>query len=115
MNKLYDILTIAQQCALEGDTAQAIAILQSHDTSTVLSTYEDCYYAANAVPPSADLADAIEIRWHIEDVQCVRDDLNDEQARKVLQGVREKHDCCTGVTWDTIEHVAGALFPSPNG
>jgi len=99
MNKLYDILTIAQQCALEGDTAQAIAILQSHDTSTVLSTYEDCYYAANAVPPSADLADAIEIRWHIEDVQCVR----------------EKHDCCTGVTWDTIEHVAGALFPSPNG
>jgi len=41
--------------------------------------------------------------WHIEDVQCVADDLTDEEARKVLQYMGHKPDANLGINWETIE------------
>jgi hypothetical protein len=55
----------------------------------------------------------IALIWSIEDVQCeyVRPDLSDEQALKVLQIARNKHDATVGVSWETLECWADELFP----
>lgn len=49
--------------------------------------------------------------WSIEDVQSVREDLNDEQAFEVLVGCEDGHDASIGMNWDTIEIVADQMFP----
>jgi len=41
--------------------------------------------------------------WHIEDVQCVADDLTDDDARKVLKYMAHKPDANVGINWETIE------------
>jgi hypothetical protein len=48
--------------------------------------------------------------WHIEDVQSVRPDLNDDQAWEVLQQVEDIHDAEWGISWTTLETVASDLF-----
>jgi hypothetical protein len=77
--------------------------------------------ATAARPPwvSADpdihalLADRREIAvvWCVEDVQSVRPDLTDDQAWGVLQQVEDVHDAEWGISWTTLEDVAGDLFP----
>ncbi len=53
----------------------------------------------------------VAIIWDVEDVQTVRDDLDDDQALEVLQEVEREHDASRGVNWDLIEDTAGHLFP----
>ena len=55
--------------------------------------------------------DYITIKWHITDVQEVRPDLTDDQARAVLWRVRDIHDANEGVNWYVIECVASEMFP----
>ena len=61
--------------------------------------------------PSEDF-DTITISWHISDVQEVRPDLSDQDARQVLRIVRRYHDACIGVNWEVLQTVADDLFPS---
>ncbi len=51
--------------------------------------------------------------WSIEDVQSVRPDLDDDQAWLVLQRVDEAKDAEYGITWSTLEMVAGGMFGDP--
>jgi hypothetical protein len=52
----------------------------------------------------------IAIEWGIEDVQSVREDLNDEQAWEVLKQVERRHDAEIGINWDYIAAVADDLY-----
>ena len=54
--------------------------------------------------------DYITIKWHINDVQKVRPDLDDEQARMVLWSVKQHHDANIGVNWDALERHADFIF-----
>ncbi len=53
----------------------------------------------------------IALIWSIEDVREVRPDLNDDQAWRVLLRCEKVLDCQIGLTWQTIEDTAEALFP----
>lgn len=55
--------------------------------------------------------DTIIISWSVEDVQSVRADLSDEQARQVLDQCYNYHDCNEGINWEVIEINAEQLFP----
>jgi hypothetical protein len=48
------------------------------------------------------LPDEINISWHFTDVQEVDDTLTNEEARQILQLIKEKHDANIGVNWETI-------------
>jgi len=52
------------------------------------------------------------IIWCIEDVQCVRPKLTDDQAWEVLQECERHHDCEFGFTWTFIECFADKLYPT---
>ena len=41
--------------------------------------------------------------WHIEDVQSVASDLDDDEARRVLEIMARKSDANIGINWDSIE------------
>jgi hypothetical protein len=49
--------------------------------------------------------------WSLEDVNGIRPDLTDDQAWEVLEQVRDIHDAEWGITYTTLETVAGDLFP----
>ena len=49
--------------------------------------------------------------WHIEDVQSVRPNLNDDQASDVLEAVADNHDANYGINWDVLTFWADELFP----
>jgi len=49
--------------------------------------------------------------WHIEDVQSVRADLDDDQAHEVLEAVADNFDANVGINWDVLEFWANELFP----
>ena len=49
--------------------------------------------------------------WGIGDVQEIRPDLDESAAWDVLLSVRDDLDSKHGITWDTIEHAANALYP----
>lgn len=49
--------------------------------------------------------------WHIEDVQDVRPDLDDDQCVEVLGVIADNHDANDGINWDVIEYTADRLFP----
>ena len=52
--------------------------------------------------------------WGIDDVQCIRPDLDDDQAWRVLQDIERRLDSQYGISWDTIEIVADELYgPKP--
>jgi len=57
------------------------------------------------------LSDEIAIPWHIEDVQDIRPDLNDKQARDVLWHCRDSHDALIGINWDVLHYWADDLYP----
>jgi hypothetical protein len=48
------------------------------------------------------LPDEINISWHFTDVQEVDDSLTNDEARQILQLIKEKHDANIGVNWGTI-------------
>lgn len=48
--------------------------------------------------------DSIEIVWHIDDIKQQNESLTDDQARKILKNLEEKHDCNFGITWETIDY-----------
>ena len=48
------------------------------------------------------LPDEINISWHFTDVQEVDDNLTNDEARQILQLIKEKHDANIGVNWETI-------------
>ena len=50
--------------------------------------------------------------WHIEDIQSVRADLDDDQAHQVLEAVADNFDANVGITWDVLEFWAHELFPA---
>jgi len=52
--------------------------------------------------------------WHIEDVQNVRPDLNDDQCANVLENLADTFDANDGINWDVIEAAAESLYPSEN-
>ena len=53
----------------------------------------------------------IAVPWSIEDVQGIRPHLTTEQAWKVLEEVKRKHDAELGISWITLETWADELFP----
>jgi hypothetical protein len=49
------------------------------------------------------LPDEITISWHFTDVQEVDDSLTNDEARQVLQLIKQNHDATIGVNFETIE------------
>jgi len=49
------------------------------------------------------LPDEISISWHFTDVQEIDDSLTNDEARQVLQLIKQNHDATIGVNWETIE------------
>ena len=49
------------------------------------------------------LPDEIKISWHFTDVQEVDDTLTNDEARQVLQLIKDNHDANIGVNWETID------------
>jgi hypothetical protein len=52
--------------------------------------------------------------WSIEDVQEIRPDLDDDQAREVLRTIERRHDSNYGISWDLLEYFADRLYPQPD-
>jgi len=50
--------------------------------------------------------------WHLEDVQSVRPDLNDEQCADVLESLADNFNANDGINWEVIEAAAESLYPS---
>ena len=50
--------------------------------------------------------------WHIEDVQNVRPDLDDDQCIDVLFALSEGFDANNGINWEVIKYTADALYPT---
>lgn len=50
------------------------------------------------------------IYWNIYDVQSLRPDLTEEQAKKVLNRALETHDAGWGINWDILEDIARCLY-----
>ena len=40
--------------------------------------------------------------WTIQDVHCMEQGLNNEEARKVLDYVHDNQDALTGINWDSL-------------
>jgi len=49
--------------------------------------------------------------WHIDDVQSMRPDLNDDQCIEVLQAMADWFDANDGINWDVITMTAEQLYP----
>ncbi|MBS0263108.1 MAG: hypothetical protein JSS02_14285 [Planctomycetes bacterium] len=56
----------------------------------------------------------VAVIWSVEDVQSVRPDLTDDQSWAVLKECERRHDASWGITWISIEIIAGELFPEPS-
>ena len=50
--------------------------------------------------------------WHIEDVQSVRPDLDEDQCIHVLEILADAFDANDGITWLGIEYTAYRLYPT---
>lgn len=53
---------------------------------------------------STDKLDRISIVWCIEDIQSVDDTISNEDARTILQAIKEGHDATIGVNWEVLEY-----------
>ncbi len=49
------------------------------------------------------LPDEISIKWCVEDVKSIAEDLTDEECRKVLQLAKHNHDACIGINWEVLK------------
>ncbi len=52
----------------------------------------------------------IAIIWSTDDVLAVRPDLTPDQAWEILQASQHNHDANFGVTWQSLEATADALY-----
>ena len=50
--------------------------------------------------------------WHIEDVQSVRPDLDEDQCLEVLDTMANRFDANDGINWDVIRYTADNLYPT---
>ncbi len=50
--------------------------------------------------------------WHIEDVQNVRPDLDEDQCIHVLEIMESNFDANEGINWDVIRYTADNLYPT---
>jgi hypothetical protein len=50
--------------------------------------------------------------WHIEDVQSVRPDLDEDQCIHVLEIMAGDFDANNGINWVVIEYTADVLYPT---
>ena len=88
-------IQINDLCAVNTDMlAQALSILQSE-----LSKRKD--------------ANVLYDVWHLEDIQCRRPDLSEDDCRKILLSIKRFHDASIGINWDVIDTVTDNLFPEP--
>jgi len=87
--------------------------LQSRLQAALSDWLIDDLDALNVVTCEPLTNDQIELIWHIEDVQEVRSDLTDDQARDVLKSLRRQHDANIGINWEVIEITAQTLFGDP--
>lgn len=55
--------------------------------------------------------DWIAIKWHVDDVLDVREDLTTDQAREVLHALKRYHDAESGINWDVIYWTAESIYP----
>lgn len=79
-----------------------------------VSVYRICELHNIDEPATEKPKKEITISWHIEDVQSIRPDLNDEQAFEVLEDVKNNHDASLGICYLTLEIYAEQLFPEPD-
>jgi hypothetical protein len=49
------------------------------------------------------LPDEITISWHFTDIQDRDDSLTNDEARQVLQLIKDGHDANIGINWETID------------
>jgi len=49
--------------------------------------------------------------WHIEDIQSIRDDLDDDQAIEVLKYMAQWYDAQNGINWEFIQDCCYQLYP----
>jgi hypothetical protein len=49
------------------------------------------------------LPDEISISWHFTDIQERDDSLTNDEARQVLQLIKDGHDANIGINWQTID------------
>ena len=49
--------------------------------------------------------------WHIEDVQSMRPDLDEDQCIEVLDSMANDFDANHGINWDVILYTADMMFP----
>lgn len=51
--------------------------------------------------------DKIAVSWCVDDVigraRAKKVKMSKEKARDILSAILSKHDCCYGITWDTID------------
>ena len=85
-------------------------ILQANRADRRIAKARRAIRNAEELPPE-DARDRIAIVWNIDDVQELRPDLTDEQAREVLQQAQDRHDAGIGINWDVLEIHADELFP----
>mgnify|MGYP006289045967 CR=1 FL=1 len=53
----------------------------------------------------------ITIKWFVDDVQDIRNDLNEQQCMEVLNMAKKEHDATIGINYEVLEHWANFLFP----
>jgi len=49
------------------------------------------------------LSDEITISWHFTDIQEVDDTLTNDEAREILQLIKNGHDANIGINWEVID------------
>ena len=47
----------------------------------------------------------------VQKMAQLRPDLTNEDCRKILHAVKDKHDATLGISWDTIESIAYDMYP----
>lgn len=56
-----------------------------------------------------DISNTIYMSWNVEDVLVRAEDrdieLTEDEARKILHQLDEKHDASIGINWDTIDCI----------
>jgi hypothetical protein len=57
----------------------------------------DCEFNRTLLP------DEISISWHFADIQEVDNSLTNDEARQILQSIKNNHDANIGINWEVIE------------
>jgi hypothetical protein len=57
----------------------------------------DCEFNRTLLP------DEISITWHFADIQEIDDSLTNDEARQILQSIKNNHDANIGINWEVIE------------